>query len=307
MTSENLSRRTALLLLAALVVGWGFNWIVNKITLQYVPPIWAVVFRTVPACLIYWVACVVTGRLARPVKADLPVIFSVGWLHMVGFSVLVSIGLQYLPAGRSIVLAYTTPLWVLPAARFFLNEPFTLRRTAGLLVGMSGLVLILRPGEMDWTSPDIILGHALVLLAAFSWAISIVYGRAHRWVTPLFELLPWQLLLASITQTAIAIAIEGTPKVDWSLEVVLCLAYGCLIGTCMAYWVMNTVNRGVPASVTSMGLLAVPVFGLLCSAIFLGEHIDASLMTATVLIIAGIVLGTAKISGRRKFQRNSLR
>ena len=105
----------------------------------------------------------------------------------------------------------------------------------------------------------------------------------------------------------IAIAIEGIPKVDWSLEVVLCLAYGCLIGTCMAYWVMNTVNRGVPASVTSMGLLAVPVFGLLCSAIFLGEHIDASLMTATVLIIAGIVLGTAKISGRRKFQRNSLR
>ena len=67
----------------------------------------------------------------------------------------------------------------------------------------------------------------------------------------------------------------------------------------MAYWVMNTVNRGVPASVTSMGLLAVPVFGLLCSAIFLGEHIDFSLMAATVLIIGGIALGTAQVPGRR--------
>ena len=152
MNKDNLSRRTALLLLAALVVGWGFNWIVNKMTLQYVPPIWAVVFRTAPACLIYWGACIVTGRTAIPVKADLPVIFSVGWLHMVGFSVMVSVGLQYLPAGRSIVLAYTTPLWVLPAARIFLHEPFTLRRTAGLGIGMAGLVLILRPSEMDGAS-----------------------------------------------------------------------------------------------------------------------------------------------------------
>lgn len=307
MTKDNLSQRTAFLLLLALVVGWGFNWIVNKITLQYVPPIWAVVFRTAPACLIYWVACIATRRVAIPVRADLPVIFSVGWLHMVGFSVLVSVGLQYLPAGRSIVLAYTTPLWVLPAAWFFLNERFTLRRTLGLAVGMSGLVLILRPGEMDWSSPDILLGHALVLLAAFSWAISIVYGRAHRWVTPLFELLPWQLLLASITQTAVALALEGVPKVDWGFEAILCLGYGCLIGTCMAYWVMNTVNRGLPASVTSMGLLAVPVFGLLCSAVFLGEHIDLSLMIATIMIIAGIALGTAQFSGARATQRKSLR
>lgn len=307
MDTQNLSRRAAFLLLAALVLGWGFNWIVNKLTLQYVPPIWAVVFRTAPACLIYWIACIATGRVARPVKADIPVIFSVGWLHMVGFSVLVSVGLQYLPAGRSIVLAYTTPLWVLPAARLFLGEPLTLRRSAGLVVGMSGLVLLLRPGEMDWTSRDILLGHALVLLAAFSWAISIVYGRAHRWVTPLFELLPWQLLVASVTQTAIAFALEGFPRVDWTPEAVLYLTYGCLVGTALAYWAMNTVNRGVPASVTSMSLLAVPVFGLLCSAVFLGERIDFALMAATVLIIAGIVLGTAPASRQHKPQRSSLR
>jgi drug/metabolite transporter (DMT)-like permease len=50
------------------------------------------------------------------------VIFTVGWLHMVGFSILVSVGMQYLPAGRSVVLGYTTPLWVVPAAWLFLGE-----------------------------------------------------------------------------------------------------------------------------------------------------------------------------------------
>ena len=50
-------------------------------------------------------------------------ILSVGLLHMGAFAALVSLGLQHVPAGRSVVLAYTTPLWVIPAARLFLGEP----------------------------------------------------------------------------------------------------------------------------------------------------------------------------------------
>ena len=125
--------RLSLLLLLLLIVVWGTNWITLKLALEYVPPIWSVFFRTFPACLIFWTVCSISGRARIPVKADVPIILSVGVLHMVVFSVIVSMGMQYLPAGRSIVVAYTTPLWVLPAAWLFLKERIALRQLLGLL------------------------------------------------------------------------------------------------------------------------------------------------------------------------------
>jgi len=292
MQSEASRRSRAILLLALLVVIWGVNWVAAKKSLEFVSPVWVTAFRLVPMCIIFFLVCLATKKLRIPVRADLPVIFSIGWLHMVWFSVLVSVGLQYLPAGKSIVLAYTTPLWVLPAAWLFLNEPFTLRRILGLVIGMSGLILILQPSAMDWTDRNVLIGHGFVLLGALLWAISIVYGRAHKWVTPLFSLLPWQMLLGGLTQLILAFAIEGMPQVKWSLEMVLLVGFCGLFGNGVAYWLMNIVSRDLPAAAVSMGLLGVPLIGLLCASLFLGEVLGPELLIATVLIIAGIILGT---------------
>ena len=298
MRAEASRRSRAIFLLALLVIIWGVNWVIAKKSLEFVSPIWVTAFRLVPACLIFFVLCIATKQLRIPVRADIPIIFSIGWLHMVGFSILVSVGLQYLPAGKSIVLAYTTPLWVLPAAWLFLNETFTPRRILGLVIGMSGLVLILQPSAMDWGDRNVLIGHGFVLLGALLWAISIVYGRAHKWVTPLFALLPWQMLVGSVTQVLLAFALEGMPHIDWSVEVVLLVGFGSLFGNGIAYWLMNIVSRDLPAAGVSMGLLGVPLIALLCSSLFLGEVLGPALLIATVLIIVGIVLGTLPKSRR---------
>ncbi len=292
MPLEAARRRRAILLLALLVVIWGLNWVLAKKSLEFVSPVWVTAFRLVPVCIMFFVICIATKQLRIPVRADIPVIFSIGWLHMVGFSVLVSWGLQYLPAGKSIVLAYTTPLWVLPAAWLFLNESFTPRRILGLVIGMSGLVLILQPSAMDWSDRNVLIGHGFVLMGALLWAISIVYGRAHKWVTPLFALLPWQMLVGGLTQVVLAFALEGMPHFDWSLEAILLVGFGSLFGNGIAYWLMNIVSRDLPAAGVSMGLLGVPLIGLFCSSLFLGEVLGPELLIATVLIIAGIILGT---------------
>lgn len=292
MNANALSRRTSTLLLAIVIAAWGINWTVGKSVLLYLPPIWATAWRTVPACVALWVFCLAARRLTVPLKNDLPIIASVGLLHMVAFSVLASLGLQYLPAGRSVVLAYTTPLWVLPAARIFLGEAFTAKRAIGLVLGLLGLAILLRPAAVDWSDRNVQMGHGLLLLASAFWAASIIYGRAHRWITSPFELLPWQTLLAGVAQVVLAFTLEGWPTMHWSPALFCLLGYSSLIGTVLAYWAMNTVNRGLPASVTSMALLGVPVVGLLGSSVMLGERPDSTLLMAAALIVAGVAIGT---------------
>src|SRR3977135_2275458 len=52
------------------------------------------------------------GQLRLPSRRDIPIILSVGLFQLTFFFTLANIGLFYLPAGRSAVLAYTTALWL---------------------------------------------------------------------------------------------------------------------------------------------------------------------------------------------------
>ncbi len=291
MSTQILPRRQALSLLVVVVLAWGFTWVVSKLLLQYMTPIWAVAARSVAGATALLALGLALRRVAWPVKADIPVILSVGLLHMGAFAALVSLGLQYVPAGRSVVLAYTTPLWVIPAARVFLGEPIGRGRQLGLALGLLGLVVIFNPLAFDWRNREAVFGNGLVLLAALCWAANIVYVRAHRWVTPPFELAFWQALLASGVLAAVAWAAEGAPRVTWSPDLGWLLGYGGVFGIAVAYWAAVNVNRSLPAGVTSIGLLGVPVVGLLCSAVVLHEPLSAPLLLGMALIVAGIAAG----------------
>jgi len=291
MSTQILPRRQALSLLVVVVLAWGFTWVVSKLLLQYMTPIWAVAARSVAGAAALLALGLALRRVAWPVKADIPVILSVGLLHMGAFAALVSLGLQYVPAGRSVVLAYTTPLWVIPAARVFLGEPIGRGRQLGLALGLLGLVVIFNPLAFDWRNREAVFGNGLVLLAALCWAANIVYVRAHRWVTPPFELAFWQALLASGVLAAVAWAAEGAPRVTWSPDLGWLLGYGGVFGIAVAYWAAVNVNRSLPAGVTSSGLLGVPVVGLLCSAVVLHEPLSAPLLLGMALIVAGIAAG----------------
>jgi drug/metabolite transporter (DMT)-like permease len=69
--------------------------------------------------------------------------------------------------------------------------------------------------------------------------------------------------------------------------------YGGTAGIALPYWAMQIVNKNLPAITTSLALLVVPVVGVACSALALGEPITAGLILAMLLIISGIVVGMA--------------
>ena len=82
-----------------------------------------------------WCCSSQQGSLIIPRRGDVPIVLGIALLHMVAFTGLMSIGLQFVPASRAIVLGYTTPLWVIPGAVLFLGEPLTRWRAVGIAWG----------------------------------------------------------------------------------------------------------------------------------------------------------------------------
>jgi drug/metabolite transporter (DMT)-like permease len=290
---HQLRRHEAILLFAAIAVAWGTAWPITKAILQDLPPLWTTVLRSAIGTATLFAISAGRRRLVFPQRGDTSVVLNIALLHMVAFSALVSLGLQFVSAGRSVVLGYTTPLWVTIGARLFLGEALTSARAIGVIVGVSGLLLLFDPWTFDWNDHSGIIGNALVLVAALCWAASILHVRAHKWVSTPFELVPWQALLATCTLAPLALIFEGVPHVEWSPRLVALLLYGGTVGIALPYWAMQTVNRNLPAITTALALLAVPVVGVACSSIALGEPLNFALLAAMLLIICGIAIGVS--------------
>jgi drug/metabolite transporter (DMT)-like permease len=273
------------------VLAWGLVWPVNKVLLESLSPLWLMAIRSALATVALFAIALARGRPARPPRADVPVLLSISLLHMVGFGVLGAWGLQLVPTGRSVVLAYTTPLWVMPGASLFLNEPLTGRRRAGVAVGLAGLLVLFNPLAFDWTSRDALLGNGAILLAAVLWATSILHIRGHAWRSTPFDLVPWAMLLATAVITPLALLAEAPPAVAWDGRLVALMLYAAIPGTALAYWATAMASRALPAVTTSLGLLATPVVSTLVATLWLGEPLTLSLVVAIALILGGIAFG----------------
>ncbi len=287
-----LSRRAALSLFAIVVVTWGLNWAVTKFIVHSVVPLWATAIRSAIAAVSLLLVQLARGQFIVPRRGDFPVIVAIALLHMVAFSALVAFGLKFAPVGRSIVLGYTTPLWVVPGAALLLKEPMTKWRGAGTVLGLLGLVTMFNPLALDWSNRDALAGSGLILLAALCWAANILYVRAHKWISTPFQLTFWQALLATIVLSMLAALVDGAPQVAWTPQIAGAFLYSGIFGTALAYWAMAMVNRSLPAATTSLGILATPVIGVISSALALGETIDISLLAAMAMILSGIAIGT---------------
>jgi drug/metabolite transporter (DMT)-like permease len=278
--------------LLTVVLAWGLVWPVNKVLLDSLSPLWLMAVRSAIATLALFVIAAVRGRLAPPPRADLPVVLSITLLHMIGFGVFAAWGLQTVPTGRSVMLAYTTPLWVVPGAALFLGESLTARRLTGVVVGMLGLLVLFNPLAFDWTNREALLGNGAIVLAALLWAASILHIRAHRWTSTPFDLVPWEMLLATIILLPLARAMDGPLTASWDVRFTTLMLYAGIPGTAIAYWATAAASRALPAVTTSLGLLATPVVSTIVATFWLGEPITLILALAIVLILGGVALGT---------------
>jgi drug/metabolite transporter (DMT)-like permease len=280
----------AYLLLAAVVVFWGINWPVMKVGLQAVPPFAYALSRLAIGAATLFAVLAATGRLARPGRADLPVVISVALLQMVAFMTCVNFGLMRVDAGRAAIMAYTTPLWVTPVAVGVLGERLSARKGAGLALGLAGVAVLFNPMGFDWSEPRVVTGNSLLMLAAFGWAGAILHTRNHAWRSSPLQLAPWQMSLAAPVMLGFALVFEHDMQIAWTPALGANLLYNGVVATAFCFWAVVTVQRSLPAVSTSLGLLAVPTAGMLLSGAILGEPLTATRLGGLVLILAGMGL-----------------
>lgn len=269
--------------LLALAGVWGYGWVVGKVGLDYASPATFVALRTVLAAAAMFVVLLLLRLPLRPPPLGYTMV--IGLLQTTGFSGLSMWALDTAGAGKTSVLIYTMPFWLLLLAWAFLGE--RLRGLQWLAVGMAftGLVLVIGPWHMDGLAPSV-----AAVVAGLSWAASAVVVKLlqRRHHVDVLSLTAWQTVLGGVPLVIIAL-LTWTPP-DWSGAFIGALAYNALLANALGWLLWLFALRGLAAGTAGLGTLAVPVIGVISAWLQLGERPAAVEAAGMALIIVALAV-----------------
>jgi drug/metabolite transporter (DMT)-like permease len=275
----------AILALCVLVLIWGYNWVVMKIAVQYAAPFDYAALRVFLGGVSLWLFLSWRRQPVWPTRAGGA--FVVGALQMAGFYGLSTWALVSGGAGKTAVLNYAMPLWVLLLAWLALGEQVRGVQWICVVAGLTGLMCILMPFSFS----EGLFSKGLALLSSMSWAGGIIVAKKlqQRSQLDLLSFTTWQMLFGSIPLILVAFFVPSQP-IHWSPAFIAALIYSVIPGNAIAWFLWFYALSRLPAGVAGLGTLAAPVIGVLAARLQLGEEPRFLEAAGMMLIVGALVI-----------------
>ncbi len=235
---RNNSTVKAFFALLILTVFWGYNWVVMKGALQYAGPFQFAALRTFLGALVLFVVIYFTKRPFG--LKEFPTMLVLGLLQTIGFTGLLVWALVEGSAGKTAVLTYTMPFWVMLLAWPMLGEKVQGWQWLAVISAVFGMVLIFDPLHIKADGFSMFLA----LCSGVSWALSAIISKKLHLKSPHLDLLnltAWPMLLGSIPMVIIAMVVPA-PTIQWSSYFVFAVLYNVFLSGALAWllWLYAT-------------------------------------------------------------------
>lgn len=266
------------------VAVWGSNFVVIKLALPTLPPLFLGVLRF---SLVFVPAALFMPRPAVP------------WRKLAAYGVLIGsgqFGLLYLALdgfiapGLASLVVQTQVFFTIGLAMAADGERVRPHQWVALLMATAGIVVIALN-----TGGDISLtGLAMVLTGALCWAGGNQVARSMGRVQML-GVVVWSSLFALPLLLALSLFFEGPTRMAQGLmaadtTVWAAVVWQALGNSLFGYAAWGWLMARHPAATIAPLALLVPVFGMGASAWFLSESLPAWKLTAAALVLSGLAL-----------------
>ncbi len=280
---------------------WGYNWVVMKKVMAYADPFDFSALRTLFGALALFAVLAWRRKPLKPVALGQTLLL--GLLQTTAFTALIQWALVSGGAGKTAVLVYAMPFWLLPMAWVFLGERVRGLQWLAVALALVGLLFILDP----WKAQGDLFSTALALLASVSWAASAVLVKRirARFDVDLLSLTAWQMLLGAVVLCGVAWLLPSEPP-QLTTYFVVALVYNALFATGLAWLIWLVILDRLPAGLAGLSSLAVPAVGVLSGWLELGERPSAPESAGMLCIAVALLLISAIALRGRELQARSL-
>jgi drug/metabolite transporter (DMT)-like permease len=272
---------------------WGATFIAGKYLAQNLPHFTAAFLRFVFALAGLGLFAFVAGqKIAWPKKQDWLTLAALGasgvFIYNAGFFA----ALERIPASRAALIVAASPVVTLCAVQCLEGARWVATQVTGVCLSFLGAVIVVTHGHpLEWVRGGMGIGDVYILAAVLSWVVYTLLLRYRAQAQAPLHTSFWSVL-CGLLMLAVPAAGEWNrmphtlpPAMVW-----WALAYMGLIGTALSFvWYSQAVAVIGAARATQFTNL-VPVFGVLLSALILGESIPWLGVAGGVLVLAGVML-----------------
>lgn len=270
---------------------WGSTWAFIKIGLSDLPPVTFVSARFIIAIiLLSFIAYFRRAKLPQT-RDEWKLLATTGVLVFAVNYGLLFWGEKYISSGLAALLQATIPLFgLLIAHKYLPNEPLTLARVVGLVVGLFGVAIIfsnqLSIGDV-WS----IWGSAAIIVGACAAAYSNVLIKARGASFDLSILVAGQMFFGLIPLLILGFIKEGNPlNLHWTRMAVFSVLYLALVGTVAAFMLYYWLVRNMDVTNTQLISLVTPVIAVLLGVLLLDEAVTWRIILGGLGIFVGIAI-----------------
>ena len=188
--------------------------------------------------------------------------------------------LVLLPIEKLTAISFVVPLIVTILAVFFLGEKIFLYRTLALILGFSGMLVIIRPGFVD-----ISIGVYMVLFSALLWSINIIITKKISKDDSAITILAYQSIFMSLLSFFIVLFFWEMP----SLKTFIYLFLAAICGTVL-HLTLNHAFKLVDVSMTQPYSFLNLVFASIIGYFVFDEIPDLYTWIGALIIFTGVLI-----------------
>ena len=220
-----------------------------------------------------------------------PRLLLAAFLNVGCWMVLMGLALLWLPASEAALIAYTMPVWASMLAWPILGERPNLLRIVSLLMAFAGLSAIMG-GNGFAGSMAKLPGIIMALGGSIGFAVGTVLAKKLPLDLPPLPSAAWQVGLGCFPVAMVGLLIEKADVSALSSTGWILIVYSTVGQFCIAYVCWFAALARLPASVAAIGTMAVPVIGVVTSALALHEPLGPGQIAALIFTLAGVALAT---------------
>ena len=275
---------------------WGGTFVAGRSLAGQVPPVAAAFFRFALAAIILLVVVWRTEGFPRLNLRQFLTIISLGATGVMAYNLFFFKGLSIIGAGRASLIIALNPVFIALASTLIYQEILPIRRAAGIVLSISGaMIVITRGAPLSILSGGIGQGELLIFGCVLSWTLYSIIGKiAMRGLSPLVAVCysslagALMLFLLALGQGQLT-TVFSYPATAW-----LALFYLGLFGTVIGFfWYFQAIARIGPSR-AAVFINFVPVNGVLLATLILNEPLTLSLLTGGALVVCGSYLANSK-------------
>jgi len=279
--STKLKAFGALILLSVL---WGYNWVVMKYALLDAGAFQFGAMRTFLGALCLML---VMWEMKKPLKPkELPMLIVLGVLQTCGFTGLIIWALVHGGAGKTAVLTYTMPFWVMVLAWPLLGEKIRGIQWLAVFSSLLGLIIIFDPLHLGGD----FFSMSLAVMGGVFWALAVIVAKKLHHRAPhldLISLTAWQMFFGSLPLVAVALIVDA-PPIHWSPRLFAAIGFNAILCNALAWLLWLYALQRLAAGVASMTSMLAPLIGVLAAWVHLGE--EPSVLEIVGMLLIGLAL-----------------